>query len=98
MEAQHLAASSSLPSIASQGLHVSFTVTLIVARFLQFGAPSLDNPCCRMQNLSYSVMVSPKGGGMCASKVPLKLLDCVTGHFQPGEMTALMGPSGCGEH
>ena len=51
-----------------------------------------------MQNLSYSVMVSPKGGGMCASKVPLKLLDCVTGHFQPGEMTALMGPSGCGEH
>jgi ABC-type phosphate transport system ATPase subunit len=36
-------------------------------------------------------------GKRLGSQVPLKLLSKVSGHFQPGEMTALMGPSGCGE-
>lgn len=98
MEARHLAASCSIPSsVVTRGLHVSFTV---IQLFLDgvFWSPRPPASDCCMQNLSYSVLVSPKEGGMCASKVPLKLLDSVTGHFQPGEMTALMGPSGCGEH
>jgi ABC-type glutathione transport system ATPase component len=55
-------------------------------------------PGYNLQDLTYTVHISPpKGGGGFCRKVPLKLLDRVTAHFQPGEMTALMGPSGCGE-
>ena len=52
-----------------------------------------------LQDLSYTVQVRPPKGSVESRlrKVPLKLLDRVTAHFQPGEMTALMGPSGCGE-
>ena len=65
-------------------------------------APSLSIPHALnlyLQDLSYIVQVRPpKGSGESRlRKVPLKLLDRVTAHFQPGEMTALMGPSGCGK-
>lgn len=43
-----------------------------------------------LQGLTYTVKSSFEKGKM------LKLLDNVTGYFEPGEMCALMGPSGRG--
>lgn len=73
-------------SNVGEGLRITFKVSLHEAHDLP--APHQAWP----QNLTYTVKSSYEKGKT------LKLLDNVTGFFEPGEMCALMGPSGTGQN